>query len=280
MIPLIVSILLAGLTFVSFDYVKNLPFHYITQTKYAICNEMNNDFCSRIANFFAMIIVYFIALTCFNAINIKLNQDPIANVFSASTVDFNLKMLAFGSVVAVIVAVSVFSTNLALGFSKFKSFNQVSVQKLFVAFVGMFMNSVSEELLYRGVLVGFIAPFLQHPMLSVVASSLVFGYVHFQYSLFYGVSAIVSGVLLGLGFLQFGIWWCIGFHWLFNFVETGLNTICKTVSKNKLFAGERKTPDDDGITTPIIELGLIGLYFSLYFDGWAELNKDGWSVLM
>jgi len=53
--------------------------------------------------------------------------------------------------------------------------------------------------------------------------------------------------------LIYGLFWCIGFHWLFNFVETCLYTFTKTVPINKTMAGERKTPDDDGLTTTIVE---------------------------
>jgi membrane protease YdiL (CAAX protease family) len=126
----------------------------------------------------------------------------------------------------------------------------------------MMMTSFSEELIYRGLLIGVTKQFL-NTNICVLLSALVFGYVHLKCSLKYGIVAFITGIVLGFGYLHYGLYWCVGLHALFNFVETSLYTITNTKVSNKIMGGERKTPDDDGIMTALVEL--IGLYSFYYF---------------
>jgi membrane protease YdiL (CAAX protease family) len=99
----------------------------------------------------------------------------------------------------------------------------------------------------------------------VFLSALVFGYVHVKCSFKYGIVAFITGIILGYGYLHYGLYWCIGLHALFNFVETSLHTITNIKVVNKLMGGERVTPDDDGMTTPLVELIV---FYSLYYYGY------------
>jgi len=43
--------LVVALAYIVYDHIKDLPFNYITQTNYAVCEKMNNTFCIRISYF-------------------------------------------------------------------------------------------------------------------------------------------------------------------------------------------------------------------------------------
>ena len=49
-----------------YNYIKDLPFSYITQTNYELCKKMNSTFCIRIAYFVIAIIVYLITIKYIN----------------------------------------------------------------------------------------------------------------------------------------------------------------------------------------------------------------------
>ena len=40
--------LVVAIAYIAYDHIKDLPFNYITQTNYAVCEKMNNTFCIRI----------------------------------------------------------------------------------------------------------------------------------------------------------------------------------------------------------------------------------------
>jgi membrane protease YdiL (CAAX protease family) len=113
-------------------------------------------------------------------------------------------------------------------------------------------------------LIGVTKPFL-NTNISVLLSALVFGYVHVKSSLKYGIVAFITGIILGFGYLRYGLYWCVGLHALFNFIETSLYTVTNIKVMNKLMVGERKTPDDDGIMTSLVELIVL---YSLYHFGY------------
>ena len=55
-----------------YNYIKDSPFDYITQTNYALCEKMDNTFCIRISYFVVAIILYLLTI---NFINLTLPQD-------------------------------------------------------------------------------------------------------------------------------------------------------------------------------------------------------------
>jgi membrane protease YdiL (CAAX protease family) len=248
-------------TYNIYNYIKDLPFHYITQTNFSLCEKMNSTFCIRISYFVMAIVLYFLTI---KFINLTLPQDA-PKVINTITND-KPSFFGFGSLVGSGISILSFIFNIILGFSTFNGFKHNSVvdttKNLITIFIGMMMTSFSEELIYRGLLIGVTKQFL-NTNICVILSALVFGYVHVKSSFIYGIVAFISGIVLGLGYLHYGLYWCIGLHALFNFVETSLYTITNIKVSNKLMGGERKTPDDDGMMTALVEL--IGLYSFYYF---------------
>jgi len=207
------------------------------------------------------IVLYFLTI---KFINLTLPQDA-PKVINTITND-KPSFFGFGSLVGSGISILSFIFNIILGFSTFNGFKHNSVvdttKNLITIFTGMMMTSFSEELIYRGLLIGVTKQFL-NTNICVILSALVFGYVHVKSSFIYSIVAFISGIVLGLGYLHYGLYWCIGLHALFNFVETSLYTITNIKVSNKLMGGERKTPDDDGMMTVLVEL--IGLYSFYYF---------------
>ena len=246
-----------------YNYIKDLPFHYITQTNYGLCEKMNNTFCVRISYFVMAIVLYLLTI---KFINLTLPEDA-PKVINAVTND-KPSFFGFGSLIGGGISALSYIFNIIFGFSLFNGFKQNSVydttKNLVTIFTGMTMTSVSEELIYRGLLIGVTKQFL-NTNICVFLSALIFGYVHLKCSLKYGIVAFITGIILGYGYIHYGLYWCIGLHALFNFVETSLYTITNIKVINKVMGGERVTPDDDGMTTPLIELIV---FFSLYYFGY------------
>jgi len=251
-----------------YNNIKDLPFSYITQTNYSLCKKLNNTFCVRIAYLVMAIIVYLLTI---NYINLTLPTEP-PQVINTITND-NPSYFGFGSLVGGVIPIISYILNIILGFSSFNGFKENSLvnitKNLTTIFSGMIMTSFTEELIFRGLLIGITKQFL-NSTICVFLSALIFGYVHLNSSLKYGIAAFIFGILLGFGYLHYGLYWCVGFHALFNFIETSLYTITNTVVYNKLMCGERRTPDEDGIMTPLIEI--IVLYFFYYFGYFSSIQ--------
>ena len=222
---------------------------------------MNNSFCTRISYFIMSIVVY---LATINLLNILL-PDTILKISNTITND-TFSYIGTGALLGGGVAITTFIVNIILGFVLFKKFKYISllsyIYRLTTIFTGMVLNGFTEELIYRGLLIGVTKQFLD-PTICVILSSFIFGYVHIKYSIIYSISAFISGLLLGFGYLQFGLYWCIGFHLMFNFIEYSLYSLIKVRVLNKFMGGERKLPDDDGITTAIINLIVLYSFFRL-----------------
>jgi membrane protease YdiL (CAAX protease family) len=199
-------------------------------------------------------------------INLTLPQD--APKVRNTITDDKPSFFWFGSLVGSGISALSYIFNIIFGFSSFNGFKHNTVwdttKNLITIFTGMTMTSFSEELIYRGLLIGVTKQFL-NTNICVFLSALVFGYVHVKCSFKYGIVAFITGIILGYGYLHYGLYWCIGLHALFNFVETSLHTITNIKVVNKLMGGERVTPDDDGMTTPLVELIV---FYSLYYYGY------------
>ena len=244
-----------------YNYAKDLPFNYITQTNYGLCEKMNNTFCIRISYFVVAILLYLLTIKYIN-ITLPSDSPKVANTITND----NPSYFKFGSLIGTGVSTLSYFFNIILGFLSFNGFKNNSTvdtaKNLTTIFTGMMMTSFSEELIYRGLLIGVTKQFL-NTNICIILSALVFGYVHLKCSLKYAIVAFITGIVLGFGYLHYGLYWCIGFHALFNFVETSLYTITNIKVNNKLMVGERLTPDDDGMMTALVEL--IGLYSFYYF---------------
>ena len=255
--------LVVAIAYIAYDHIKDLPFNYITQTNYAVCEQMNNTFCIRISYFVMAILVYLTTIHFINA-GLPPHVPKIANTITQDAPSH----LGAGSLIGGALPVISYASNVLLGFSAFNGFksDDALIKNIAVIFTGMSMTSFTEELIYRGLLIGITKSFL-NANVCVFLSALIFGYVHVKSSFKYGMSAFVFGIILGIGYLHYGLYWCVGFHALFNFVETSLYTLIRPKIANKTMVGERKTPDDDGMMTPLVEIiALGGLYYFNYFN--------------
>ena len=75
-----------------YNYVKDLPFNYITQTNYDLCKKMNNTFCIRIAYFVMAIVVYLITIKYIN-ITLPKGTPKIVNTITKLTQAFKIKII-------------------------------------------------------------------------------------------------------------------------------------------------------------------------------------------
>lgn len=263
MLPHFYIYLVVIIAYNAYDYIKDLPFNYITQTNYAVCEKMNNTYCIRISYFVMAIVVYLITINFINATVLR-DVPKIANTITQDAPSF----FGAGSLIGGALPVISYVSNLIFGFSAFNGFkhDDALFKNIAVIFTGMFMTSFTEELIYRGLLIGITKTFL-NANVCVLVSALLFGYVHVKSSFKYGVVAFITGIILGVGYLQYGLYWCIGFHALFNFVETLLYTLVPPKIINKTMVGERKTPDDDGMMTLFVEIiAVYGLYHFNYLE--------------
>jgi len=244
----ILSPLLAFITYTLHGYVKTIPFSYITQNDYAICHWMNDTFCSRISSFVAIICIYFAYLQAIQVLSLPTKNalaDPPRNGFEGAYIGAGCAILSF-------------ALNNIFGFLDIKDINPLALLNIPIIMLGMIMTGVTEELLFRAIPINALLPYLSKDII-VIGTALLFGYVHASYSVYYAFSTCISGLLLGYGFVSHGFFWAAGFHTAYNTVETTAYTTCKYKVKNPFMAGERKTPDDDGITSSIVELVVFGM---------------------
>jgi len=242
------SILYTFFVFIAYDYyLKDLPFHYITQSKYSLCKK--NDVCTRISCFVMSIIVY-ICSVYFGRFAFHLNLEN-------TLITSNKSNFFLGSFIGTFIPIIDFLFTLILRFIQINKFRKILLMPILFK---MFLTAVAEEIIYRGILIGFLLPYIP-AWIALITSSILFSYGHLQYSWMYALSAFSGGILFGLAFLKYGIYCAIGFHMFFNFVETTLYSTFDITCKNKTFSGERKTPDDGGIMTFLIEIILLIFFF-------------------
>lgn len=246
--PAIVRVVtILGAAWFLFHALWDLPFSAIEQSSVAVCQPLDGTMCIRLSSIAAALITYFFALTG--------TEQLSKNTLVTSDVSKGIS----GGLLGAGVAFASFVFNLLIGSTQFRDFQSVSILDIVSLCVGMICTGFSEELFFRGIFVGIPAQVID-PRLAVVLSSILFGAVHVKYSYVYGLSALMSGLLLGFGFLQWGFYWSAGFHSAFNIVETFLYSATKTVPVMPLLSGERKTPDDDGLMTVMINaMVLMGL---------------------
>jgi len=227
------AILLASGAYAAWYFLKDLPFSYITQTAIPACK---NGFCIRLSYIITATIVY---LTYVSITGVK-------NAFNAP-----ISTGLTGAAVGAALSASTTALNILFGFVRITGFDASKLYLLPSIIVGMLFTGITEEIIYRALPINALAPYIGNNAI-VWLSSLAFGYVHSGYSLPYGIAAFMSGLLLGYGFIKNNLWWSVGLHSAFNTVETGFYTIADYKVKNEIMAGERKTPDDDGLTSTLV----------------------------
>lgn len=256
---IIIPFLLITISYIAYDYVKDLPFHYITQSNYTLCDKMNGSFCTRIAYLVMAIIVYFITIECLKITSTWQNTPIVKNALTNDKVS----NFGYGALIGGSIAMLAYIANNIFGFIDFKKYVSTSWNNILTILSGMILTGFTEEIIFRGLLIGGTKLFI-NSNISLLLSSLIFGYIHMGYSLVYGIAAFIKGILLGFGYLKYGLYWSAGLHAIFNFVETTLYTITKTKVVNKIMGGERKTPDDDGFTSSLIDMVFLYGLFKFY----------------
>jgi membrane protease YdiL (CAAX protease family) len=242
----ILSAIIALIVYHLYDNMKDLPFHYMTQTEYPICHLMNGTFCGRISYLLIAVIIYWVYIQATTALALPVNnalQDPPANAIHG---------IGIGAGIAILSIV----ISLLFGFVELKGINYDMLTTIPIIIFGMMMTGMTEELIFRALPINALRPYVSESLL-VIGTACVFGMVHMQYSFSYGITAFIAGLLLGFGFLKYGLFWAAGLHASFNTVETAFYSTMKYKVKNPSIAGERKTPDDDGLGTSFVELALL-----------------------
>ena len=232
----------ALIAYLSFEYGKNIPFRYITQAEYTTCEWMNGTFCSRMSDFVMILLIYYVYIQAFTFSSLPIKnalQDPPRNAISGVCIGAGS---AFISVVL----------NLLFGFIELRGIDYMKLLYVPIILIGMMFTGITEELLFRALPINALLPYVSESVL-VIGTALLFGFVHMRYSLYYGFSAFIAGLLLGYGFLAHGLFWAAGFHTAYNTVETTFYSTTKYKVVSPFMAGERKTPDDDGLTTSLVE---------------------------
>lgn len=252
-LPLL-SVGLAFLAYVTYNATEGAAFRYITQTDFPLCGWMNGTFCDRISKILTVLLVYYVYIQTSSALSV-----PATNAFQDPP-----KHAVEGVGIGAGIAVTSIVLSLLFGFVDLKGIDFEKLVYAPIIVVGMLMTGCTEELVFRALPINALRPYVPESLL-VLGTALLFGFVHLEYSLYYGFAAFVAGLLLGSGFLKHGFFWAAGLHAAFNTVETTFYSSMKYKIKNPLMAGERKTPDDDGVMTSIVELAaLLGLKYMNY----------------
>ena len=254
MLESIVSFLLATIVYISSFFMRDIPFNYITQKDFDLCKMMDGTFCSRTSLFFFTTAIYNIYTFVSDYLSV-----PVKNALQDSPYKF-----IDGAVIGLVLSVSSILINILTGFIEITGIDYKKIWFIPAIIIGMLFTGTTEEILYRALPINALRPYISENILIPI-TALFFGYVHSGNSLHYGLTTTISGLLLGYGFLKYGLYWAIGLHSKFNMVEASFYTVFKYKVNNKLMAGERTTPDDDGLTSGLVELAaLIGLKSSGY----------------
>jgi len=239
------SFVLASSVYMASIYTKDLPFNYISQ-KEGICKELGGNFCSRLS--FSVVTTFFYSLYTYLTAYLSL---PVRNALNDSPSAYTS-----GAAVGAFLAATSILVNIFGGFIDVKGIDWSKVWFIPSIIVAMHLTASTEEILYRALPINALRSYISEHLL-VLLTALVFGYVHSDQSLFYGLTTTISGLLFGYGFLRYGLYWATGAHSIFNIVETSFYTVANVRVKNSLMAGERTTPDDDGLTGGVVELAAL-----------------------
>lgn len=241
--------------FIMYRLSKNIPFNYITQSDYNICNWLNFSFCARISAIITALLVYIAYLQINKTLALPVKNallDPPDQWQNGAVIGAGIMLLSI-------------AINIAFGFIELTGVNYEKLTYYpFIVFIGMLMTGFTEELMYRALPINALLPYFSEDLL-VVLTALYFGYIHSGNSLYYGFSAFMFGLLTGYGFLKYGLYWASALHASSNTVETFFYSIFNYKVKNAAMAGGRETPDDDGSTTSLVQLVVL---FALKYTGY------------
>jgi len=113
--------------------------------------------------------------------------------------------------------------------------------------------------------------------LAVWMSAIVFGSVYLTESYYYAYAAFVAGLLLGYAYAWYGIYYCIGWHFMWNFIESVFFSGKIVVFEvNDIFlAGDKAiSPDQEGfLVLPILLIGF-AIMLAIHKTEWRLHDKN------
>ncbi len=137
---------------------------------------------------------------------------------------------------------------------------------LILYLAAMMLTAISEELALRGFAITHLRQGLGNHG-AVLAVAIVFGLLHLP-SLAYAGGALLAGFALGYAFLSYGVYYVIGWHFAWNWIETSFfsSKIVQYQLNNASLAGNRlESPDQFGfLTLPVI--GAAALFYFCIFQ--------------
>jgi len=168
-----------------------------------------------------------------------------------------LRGALFGGVmVSSLIALSFLSGTIDITHVKIKVTTLLSTILLYG--ICMTLTAIAQELTMRGfILKHLIDRWGIHT--AIWTSAALFGLVHLSESLYYAYMAFVSGILLGYIFAWQGIYYCIGWHFAWNFIESVFYSgkIIQFQVNNPYLAGQKFiSPDQEGLLAlPVLLIG-------------------------
>lgn len=151
----------------------------------------------------------------------------------------------------------------AVSIEEVYSYSTWKYSLLAYAFANVF-TAIAEELVVRG----YILPRIHEVWgrhVAVGVSALIFGGLHVaNQDSVYVLMAIIAGVFLGYAYVYRGIYYCIGWHYVWNVVESTLysgNFMNYQVEDSWILGAKHLYPDHPGWSiVPVFIVGLIWIF--------------------
>jgi len=214
----------------------------------------------RVSGFIGVLVIYFIYIKVVNKLSIT------NSVFfpKSSKSKFFFYGVALG---ALMVTITIMITLLSKAIIMHPASNWIIhlVPTIILYLFAMLLTATTEELILRGYILKNLAEII-NPHIAVIATSLVFGYMHFQVSFIYASLAFVFGLVVGYGFLWTrNIYFCIGVHFTWNFIESIVysQSLFHITVLNPFLSGAKNiTPDREGLLAlPAVIIGLFVIFY-------------------
>ncbi|MCB1135157.1 MAG: CPBP family intramembrane metalloprotease [Chlamydiia bacterium] len=126
--------------------------------------------------------------------------------------------------------------------------------------LAMSMTAFTEELLLRGILLDGLAR-EWGATAAVWITAILFGVLHWPAGGTYAIMALLLGLFLGYAYLDRGLYWCIGWHFAWNSIESIFysgSIVHFTVLDTALAGARQMSPDRLGwLVLPVVVVGLI-----------------------
>jgi len=181
----------------------------------------------------------------------------------------------FGSVLVVaLIAISIFTQTIVIKAVHLFPSDVFSTILLYI--FCMILTASSVEIAMRG----YILQTLKENWgthLAVWISAAVFGSVYLGESYYYAYAAFVAGLLLGYAYAWYGIYYCIGWHFAWNFIESVFfsGKIVLFEVNDTFLAGDKMfSPDQEGfLVLPVLLTGF-AIMLAVHKTEWRLTDKS------